>query len=533
MDDQFEILLERHLGGDLDAEGLDEFERILLSDRRARAAFWRAVKLDAALGRMGGEEWGRLLAERSGRDRRRRLSPAWAVAAAAVVAVTALGVRLARPPGPADDGALVERVGPLVMPDLAVLREADAAVAADGREFRIGETIGPGILDLQTGSVLVTLFSGTRVGLDGPARLELADDSSVVLLAGALRAEVPAVADRFLLELPGVRIEAGAARLAARVAADGTAGLRISAGEVVAGAGGGAGRRLGPGDYTIAADGTISSGEEPAAEVESPFPATPAASPGERRQLAFQKWHQASDARVGDDSLLFYLRFVAAEEALTGILRNEGGHAAGSSEALLISGSWVEGRWPGKRALLLQSAADRVRFRVDGSHARLTFSAWIQPWNFGSPLNALIMSQWGVPGEVHWQFSQAGDLRFGVRPVTLRSGGLFHRVFADELLPPGQRGRWHHLVTTYDAEARVVVHYLNGREVKRDTLPERVPLAFGQATMGNATSPPPDVWGPRPFGGAVDELAIYARVLSPDEILGLHQEGSPDRLPEK
>jgi len=529
MDDHFEILLERHLGGELDAEGIEEFDRILLSDRQARAAFWRAVKLDAALGRMGGEEWGRLLAERSGHARRRRLSPVWALAAAAVVAITAIGVRLASQPEPADDGALVEHGGPLVMPDLAVLREADAAIAADGREFRSGETIGAGVLDLQSGSVVVTLFSGTRVSLDGPARLELADDSSVVLLAGALRAEVPAVADRFLLDLAGVRIEAGAARLAAWVAADGVAGLRISAGAAVVGAG----RRLGPGDYTIAADGTISNGEGPAAEAESPFPATPAASPGERRQLAFQKWHQASDARIGDEALLFYLRFVADDEPLTGILRNEGGHAAGSPEALLISGSWVEGRWPGKRALLLQSAADRVRFRIDGSHARLTFSAWIQPWNFGSPLNALIMSQWGIPGEVHWQFSQAGDLRFGVRPVNLGAGGLFHRVFADDLLPPGHRGGWYHLATTYDAEARVVVHYLNGREVKRGSLPGRVPLAFGQATMGNATNPPPDVWGPRPFGGAVDELAIHARVLSPEEILGLHQEGSPDRLPEK
>ena len=524
-DDHFNLLLERYLCGDLNAEGLEEFERILMSDGRSRAAFWHGVKLDSSLSRMGGEAWGRLLAER---DRQRR-SRAWLMpaAAAAAAVVVALGTWLARQqvekqsmeaPIVADEPAKAPA-------GVAVLREVKAAFAADGRVFRNGDTLGSELLQLRSGSLHATMFSGTQVVLDAPAQVRFSDDSTVELIAGSLRAKVPALAGRFVMRLPGARVEAGDSQLVAWVA-DG--GLRIDAGEVEARPlGGGDGRRLGAGDYTLTADGQIHDGVVPALRSASPFPVTEEVPLGERQKLAMQAWRDASAARVGDPSVLLYLRFLATAEQSGDLLANEGGHAAGDPEALVVSGNWVEGRWPEKQALLLQSAADR--FGIDGMHPKLTFSAWIQPWQFENELNALLMSQWGIPGEVHWQFSRDGSLRFGVRPLRQHAGGLFHRVFSEPLLPPEQRGGWHHVATTYDAAARLVVHYLDGREVERGTLPESIPLAFGHATIGNATNPPPDIWGPRPLGGAVDELAIFDRVLSADEIRDLHHEGSPDR----
>lgn len=527
-DDHFNLLLERYLCGELNAEGLEEFERILMSDGRSRAAFWHGVKLDSSLSRMGGEAWGRLLAER-GIQRRSRV---WLMPAAAAAVIVALGTWLARQmveeqsleaPIVADEPAKAP-VG------VAVLREVKAAIAADGRVFRRGETLGPELLQLRSGSLRATMFSGTQVMLDAPAQVRFFDDSTVELIVGSLRAKVPALAGRLVMRLPGARVEAGESQLVAWVADGGLAGLRIDAGEVdVRPLGDGDGRRLGAGDYTLTADGQIHDGVIPALRSASPFPLTEEVPLDERQKLVMQAWRDASAARVGDPSVLLYLRFLTNAEQSGDLLANEGGHAAGDSEALVVSGNWVEGRWPEKQALLLQGTADRIRFRIEERHPKLTFSAWIQPWQFDNEFNALVMSQWGIPGEVHWQFSKDGALRFGVRPLKHRADGLFHRVFSDPLLPPEQRGIWHHLATTYDANARLVIHYLNGREVKRGTLPERIPLAFGHATIGNVTNPPPDVWGMRSLGGALDELAIFERVLSADEIRDLHQEGSPDR----
>jgi hypothetical protein len=532
-DAHFDLLMERYLGGELDADGIQEFERILMSDRRARASFWRDVKLDSALIRLGGETWGRLL------DTGRRRKPrAWLVpaAAAAAIGIAALGLWSGRSQDPENraDPSAHAFESSQTPPGMAVLREAAAAVATDGRVFRSGDTLGAETFQLQSGSILAILFSGTQVALDAPAHVGFPDDSSVELLAGAIRAEVPAATGGFHLLLPGARIEANATQLAAWVNAEGLAGVRIGVGEALARqAAGGDVRRLAPGDYTVTADGIIHEGVPADLIREFPFPEPPPVSHGERQQMAMQEWQSASDARVGDESLLLYLRFLSSRELIDGLLVNEGGHHAAPPGAVLVSGNWVEGRWPGKRALLFQSAADRARFQIEGQHEKLTLCAWIQPWGLDSSLNALVMSQWGIPGEVHWQFSQNGELRFGIRPINLPPGnGTFHRVFADPLLPLEQRGGWHHLATSYDADAREVIHYLDGREVKRGTLTERIPLAFGHATIGNSTNPPPDVWGPRPFGGAVDELAIFSRVLPPDEIRQLHLEGAPTRLPQ-
>lgn len=537
-DDHFNILLNRYLDGGLDADGMEEFERYLLSDRRARTVFWREIKLDAALGRLGGESWGRLLAATGKRRLRHWLRPA--LAAAAVLAFVAVPTWLAIAPKhsagvevEAPTATLSEPTATLPAPSVAVIRETTGAMTADGREFRVGETIGNESLKLRAGSMQITLFSGTRLMLEGPTLLDFTDESTVVLQTGALRAEVPDVTDRFLLVLPGARIEAGASELAAWAGADGMAEVRIDAGTVWARPHTGGGERLlDRGNYTLDADGRIDDGEDSIFPRHSRVPEAMGKSIGERQQLAFDQWRRTSDARVGDDSLLLYLRLLASEEPMNGLLPNEGGHEAASPAAVLVSGNWVDGRWPAKKALLFQSVADRVRFRIKGSHSKLSFSAWIQPWGFENALNALVMSQWDIPGEVHWQFADSGDLRFGVRPSHPSADGRFHRVFAESMLPPADRGDWTYLATTYDADARLVIHYLNGLEVKRGRLPESIPLAFGHATIGNVTNPPPDVWGSRSFGGALDELAIFSRVLEPQEILRLHEEGTPYRAKE-
>jgi hypothetical protein len=244
----------------------------------------------------------------------------------------------------------------------------------------------------------------------------------------------------------------------------------------------------------------------------------------DREQQRFEKWRKDSDKRVGDEDLLVYLRMLDDADFTSHLLRNDGGSEAASSTASVIAGEWVTGRWPGKRALLFQSAEDRVRVSIEGQYAKVTFAAWVRIVGFQRPFNALLMSDKKLDGKVHWQFSQSGDGRFAAQTGRRK----YLRAYDDDLLTPSDNGVWRHLATSYDADEKLVVHYLDGREVGRHTLRKFVPLSFGRATIGNTSYASKEHWGSRQFGGAVDELAIYSRVLNPHEISELYEEGRPD-----
>jgi hypothetical protein len=247
----------------------------------------------------------------------------------------------------------------------------------------------------------------------------------------------------------------------------------------------------------------------------------------DREKERFEKWRKASDRRVGGEDLLVYLRMLDDSGSQNKLLLNEGGNGAATPGAPVISANWVKGRWPGKRALLFQSMADRIRVSIKGRYPQATFAAWVQVAEFQRHFNALFMSEAPFVGEVHWQLSESGGQRFGVRPIKPRDGH-FLRAFTDDLLPPSGWGTWRHLATTYDAGKRLVIHYLDGREVARQTLRESVPLVFGRATIGNSPVPPLSRWGSRQFGGAIDEFALFSRALEPSEIRDLYEEGRPE-----
>ncbi len=90
-------------------------------------------------------------------------------------------------------------------------------------------------------------------------------------------------------------------------------------------------------------------------------------------------------------------------------------------------------------------------------------------------------------------------------------------------------GRWRHLAVTFDALGRKkTVTYLDGRRVYAvETTPDQTFICFGSAQIGN--------WNPnvprdtpresRNFYGRIDELAIFARVLTDQELAQMYEAG--------
>lgn len=76
----------------------------------------------------------------------------------------------------------------------------------------------------------------------------------------------------------------------------------------------------------------------------------------------------------------------------------------------------------------------------------------------------------------------------------------------------GESGQWNHVAVTYDAQTGAMTAYLNGIEagslVNAGQLPSSPGLIIGGHRSGTG----------RNFDGLIDEVALWSRVLSPDEI---------------
>jgi len=154
--------LHRHLLGQLDAEEFQQLEEELLISKESRAAYFRAVRIDAALNDESSQ-----LRETSVEHPMTTRWPVTALAAAAVaLAMFGIwkGVRHEASPVAGQSSAAVE-----------------IATMADTRECRWKQScsmtpenrLSAGTFELESGVALIEFDSGAKLALEGPARLEL------------------------------------------------------------------------------------------------------------------------------------------------------------------------------------------------------------------------------------------------------------------------------------------------------------------------------------------------------------------------
>ena len=134
-----------------------------------------------------------------------------------------------------------------------------------------------------------------------------------------------------------------------------------------------------------------------------------------------------------------------------------------------------------------------------------TLSLWFMKTGAGTGSNVIIGS-WGGSG------SQRAPTFF-VPSTTLRweFGDLTDRDTGQAIL----NNQWHHVAMTYDSNFNVKV-YLNGILVSTGISVD--PLEFyGQVHIGHYLN-----WGNQYFQGRIDEVLVWNRALSSEEIAGLY-----------
>lgn len=481
-------LIEAYLDGGITAPQMRELNELLKTDVEARREFAEALNMDSALAAMAAgwaEAETALPALKSGQW---RLSAAhWWSAAAAMMTLWVSGWWWQQS----------ERAY------ATVEKAAGVEALTDGRSLR-GEPH-----QFEAGSVALITARGARLVIEAPAAFHFESAQRLHLKRGRLAADVPSSAKGFTVVTPtGNAIDLGT-RFGVDVPPSGAAEVHVFQGEVITKASGAASRQnLRSGDAV-----SFDQGASTARELRSSAFIQPDEMPELTAGLAAGQRARAESALASlrSDPWLIALLDFESDETLPGVFRT------------------VQGRWPGSRAPEFVEVGDHLKLNVGGERdwPQLTLAGWVRIDRLGAPYQSLLHTDgWSQnnPGQVHWMLTQNTTMRLALIGNTLTPDAAETQGHPDSLTPVlPEQGRWVHLATVYDADARTVRFYLNGsfdKETRHDTAH---PARLGRAQIGN--------WNQhdRKLSGRLDELLLLGRAMKDTEVRALYEAGNPYR----
>jgi ferric-dicitrate binding protein FerR (iron transport regulator) len=375
----------------------------------------------------------------------------------------------------------------------------------DGVQFR------PGEYELLEGIVHLRFAQGADVVLASPARLVVKDAQHIRLTYGKIRITAPPTAKGFTVSTPAADYVDLGTEFGLRVdRRSGASDLYVFDGQVNV-ADPQSGKILSEvteGESSRYVEGL--GGAAPAFR-ENEFP-TPGA-------IGFQRWQQYEEALRRDESLLAFFPFrkTADESVLVNGLTDDA-----MADGRIEGARWTTGRWPGKDALLFDRDTDFAEIEIPGEHRELTIAAWIKVDRLDHVFNAILNSDGYDLGDIHLQLTRQGIPRGGVAV-----GGNFEETISGDSVP---LGRWTHIASVTSTRTRSHQIYINGVLARERRWQVDQVLRPGLCRIGNWLAV--ENVGPmtRAFRGRVDELAIWSRALSKDELARLVEAGRPGML---
>jgi hypothetical protein len=177
--------------------------------------------------------------------------------------------------------------------------------------------------------------------------------------------------------------------------------------------------------------------------------------------------------------------------------------------------AWAAGRVGS--ALELDGLDDYVELPIGSLLSQLTdstFAVWVN-WSTGGGLWQRVFD-FGTGTTVNMFLTPSagagGPLRFS---ITTGGSAAEQQVTAPAMLSGG----WHHVAVVIDAAAHSMKLYLDGDVVAANTATTLTPSALGQTTRNWLGKSQYD--GDAYYQGLIDDMQVYGRALSADEIKGL------------
>jgi len=496
MNRRFIKLVDLYLDGGLDTGQMAELETELHGSEAARDEFWRRARLHAAIRDATLQQDGGTLARKwrlSKRPRIRLIRHLKWIAGAAAVVTLALGLIW-----------YGERTKPLARV---------SRLTSDG-ERKTGKFLRRETVELGSGAMELSFFSGTRAVFEGPGRLEIRGPKEVLLHQGRFSATVEPKGHGFTVSGDGFKIVDLGTKFAVNRPASGVGSpieVHVTEGmvEVVANQS----QRIGATEALRLEQGRVEA---------VPW----------RPELFFelQRFEGLEATRC-------------LREHPAGVVHLDFGDFGTSLANRAVEGSGVEiastgvtpadGRWPASGAMRWANDTDRVRLSVPGEFQELTLVAWVWIDELPHGQNALAMSGAELPGDVHWYLYRDGRIGFGI----IGQDHLWHHAASPRLVTHADLKRWMLLATTFSGGR--ASHYIDGKFVSSHSLDGVTTARPGLLDLGNWPVPPGGILraslgylrGPtdyhRAFRGRIDEFSLLSKTLSASEIQKLHEDGRP------
>ncbi|MBK1832633.1 LamG-like jellyroll fold domain-containing protein [Roseibacillus ishigakijimensis] len=509
---ELEELVNAWCNGTIQAGEVAELEEILVGSLRARRYYRRVLNLHAGLHahcEAQGEE-GSLIDFPLPKKKGSWFG--WAGwAAAAAFALTALSLQLRRP-------EVITVPGDSVAALPAANQVVGLMVNQSGAKFIGGQSEMPirfsaGDYELESGIVHLRMTNGVDVVMRGPARFALHDAKLMTLDHGALRAIVPNSGKGFMVRSPEIVYEDLGTEFGVFVE-DGNSEMHVFNGQVDV-------HQISSNQKVASVyngESLVQKGDEisvgyAAPSVDFPLP----------EDVGFGGWQARQPSVIASEGLIGYFPFEyqtdypdRLENVATGVpseRRIEDGRVVGAR--------WVSGRWSEKDGLLFNRQGERVELELPGEYDELTFSVWAKVDHLENSLNAILTSTGWNEGDVHWQILRSHDPILAVHRI--KESGC-------RLVKPIEPGRWQHLVAVVSKTDRRTRFYVDGYLAQENELPAETLVAPGTMWLGDWRQEAADRFIQRNFRGIIDELAIWDRALSEEEIREITRTGSPSIL---
>lgn len=409
-----------------------------------------------------------------------------------------------------------------------VTRLVDATWDDSRSAVEVGDALTPQRLNLKSGYAQIEFFCGASVVLEGPAELELISSTSASFMSGRLRAQVPPAARGFEINVDGMKVVDLGTEFGVSVSPEGS-DVQVFDGEVELHRSNQKTQLVRAGQGYAHESGSLSETQI----APDDYVDLAALDDHARNQTdsRFSGWREYSRQLREDDRLIAYYAVDQTDRwqrKLQSSMIPENRELDGA----IVGAQRVAGRWPGKGALEFKHPGDRVRVNIPGEFGSLTFACWVKIDSLDRWYNSLFLTDNYQRGEPHWQILDTGQLFFSVR-VSRQQGGPQHKVaLSPPFWNPTLSGKWLHLATAYDVDSKTTTHYLNGKLLSRESIPDHQLVEttrIGMASIGNWSVPtkPDEHFAIRNLNGCIDEFTIFSAALTADEIAEIYELGNP------
>lgn len=370
-----------------------------------------------------------------------------------------------------------------------------------------------GALSLDQGIAQLNFRNGAQIVLEGKCGFEIINDMTVMLTHGKMWAHCPPEAHGFKVITPGGRevIDLGT-EFGIEVSPQGTTNVHVFDGlvnvidphsgsqEITAGKA----VRWNPGSTTH---------QNKQADYKKFVTST---------DLTHKRLRAHHDEMLKRDDLLLYYDFTKIKGNQ---ILNKAPNAPESSHGTIIKANRVSGRFSSNGAVQFERRGSGIQLELERPEnvRQFTMAIWVNVSQLPTALSTLINSNDWDAGDIHFQITRTGGLRTGLK------GGMAYESHSGII----QVGQWHLLATTWNLDTQTTKLFCNGKpaamsgKLNHSIQSSTTDFQWGDCMIGTWQTSGKYKNEIRDLKGRIDEVMIFNRGLSQQEMMELYQSGRP------